>query len=193
MKRKKESEYFRYEDCKLAEMSAAGDNEAFSELILRHQKALKRYVSFYCSNTADAEDICQESFHKAFRSIASYNPEYPFKTWLLYIARHSAIDHLRRRNPYSVINLNESEEMAAAVTKNVPSPEEEMIGTQIYGSFVKIVENLPPKYREAAKLRFISEYCYEDIAKELDLPLNTVRTRIRRARLMISEILKSNI
>lgn len=190
MKRKKESQYFKYDDRKLAEMSTAGDNEAFSELILRHQKALKRYISFYCSNTADAEDLCQESFHKAFQSITSYNPEYPFKTWLLYIARNSAIDHLRRKNSYSVINLNESEETAVGVTKNVPSPEEMMIGTQIYGSFVKIVKNLPLKYRKVAKLRFINEYCYEDISKKLNLPLNTIRTRIRRARMMIYEILK---
>lgn len=180
-------------DDKLAKMSAEGDNDAFSELIMRYHKSLKQFIYLYCMNTSDTEDICQETYRKAFQSIGLYNSEYKFKTWLFYIARNNCIDHIRKKTQYSTVNIGESPDTANVGPKEDVSPEDKMIDNQLYNSFIKIISDLPDKYREIARLRFVEEFCYDEIAKEVNLPLNTVRTRIRRARIMISEVLKKSI
>ena len=193
MGRKKKSKYSDIDDSRLAKMSAEGDNGAFSELILRYHKSLKQFVYLYCMNSSDTEDICQETYRKAFQSISQYNPEYKFKTWLFYIARNNTIDHMRRKNLYTTVNIGESTDNGNADPKEDTSPEDKMIDNQLYNSFLKIIDGLPEKYREIARMRFVGEFCYDEIAKEVNLPLNTVRTRIRRARMMISEVLKNNV
>ena len=149
----------------------------FSLLISKHHIALKHYVSTFCQNAADVEDICQESYKKAFQAISSYNPQYPF-------------DHIRRKNTISTIKLVESDEPITDNTQIETSPEEDLIDAQKYDAFMAAIASLPPLYKRVAELRILHEYAYEDIAKELDLPLNTVRTRIRRAKTIINETLK---
>lgn len=164
--------------------------EEFSLLISKHHIALKHYVSTFCPNSADVEDICQESYKKAFQAISTFNPHYPFKTWLFTIARNTALDHIRRKSTISTIKLVESDEPITDNSQIETSPEEDLIDAQKYDAFMAAIASLPPLYKRIAELRILHEYAYEEIAKELDLPLNTVRTRIRRAKTIINETLK---
>lgn len=170
--------------------AVAGDTGAFSELASRYTEPLRLYIQSICANATDAEDICQESLRKAFLSIRQYNPEYLFKTWIFSIARNTAIDHLRRKSSYTTVKLGETDEPVEELNEIELSPEDSMIDGQSYDLFIHSIMSLPEKYRKVAELRLLHDYAYQEIADELSLPLNTVRTRIRRAKALLEKMMK---
>lgn len=178
-------------DSELAILAKDGDAGAFNKLVLRHHHDLSVYVSSICKNSIDSEDICQESYRKAFLSIGSFNSDYPFKVWLFSIAKNTAIDHLRRKSVFNTVNYEDAEETAIHTPETEASPEETMIDEQSYRHFMETLESLPELYRAPAKLRLLNSLTYEEISHILDVPLNTVKTRIRRAKVMIEDILQS--
>lgn len=183
---------FGTDDNDLALKAMSGDVKAFSSLATRYTGQLRMYIqSIGKVNPTDAEDICQESLRKAYQRIGSFNPEYLFRTWLFSIARNTSIDHLRRRNTFSTVKLAESDEPAVEShdIEIESSPEDNMIDDQSYDLFIRSVANLPDKYRRIAELRLLHDFSYQDIAEETGLPLNTVRTRIRRAKALLEKMM----
>ncbi len=178
-------------DTELALLSKDGDAGAFSILVSRHHHDLFVYVASICMNATDTEDICQESYRKAFLAIKNFNPDYPFKVWLFSIAKNTAIDHLRRKSTFNTVNYEDAEETAIRIPEAEASPEDTMIDEQSYRHFLETLETLPELYREPAKLRLLSSLTYEEISTILGVPLNTIKTRIRRAKVMIEDILQS--
>lgn len=176
-------------DRELAVRSQDGDRDAFSILVSRYHRPMRNIVMAICPNRTDIEDICQESFRKAFLAIQSYNPEFPFRNWLFSIAQNTAKDHLRKKSNYSTVKIPEGDEQITETDQTEDSPEDNLIDEQSYRLFLQAIEILSPKYRRVAELRFIHDLSYEDIANETGLPLNTVRTHIRRARIKIKEIM----
>lgn len=174
----------------LAQKAMKGDQEAFSTLASRYTALLRLYIQSICTNATDAEDICQESLRKAYLNIGSYNPEYQFKTWIFSIARNTAIDHIRRKSSFTTVKLGEAEEAPGDVHEVEISPEENMIGEQSYDLLLRSIAGLPEKYRKPAELRLLHDYAYQEIADELGLPLNTVRTRLRRARILLENMMR---
>lgn len=174
--------YSKLSDAELAHLSRQGDSEAFSFLITKYNATLLNFVTQYVGVRQDAEDICQESFKRAFMALDLYDPKFAFSTWIFVIARNTAIDHLRKNSQVSIIDINSPSEEMAPTPDPVISPEDEMIGTQTYKLLLEEIERLDPKYRDVAQLRFLKEYAYEEIAQELEIPLNTVRTRLKRAK-----------
>ncbi len=174
----------------LAMRAMTGDTAAFSELAGKYTEPLRLYIQSICANATDAEDICQESLRKAYMSVCQYNPEYQFKTWIFSIARNTAIDHLRRRNSFSTVKLAESDEPSVEVPETESSPEDNMIDDQSYDLFIRSIAALPDRYRRIAELRLLHDYAYQEIADELSMPLNTVRTRIRRAKAMLEKMMR---
>ncbi len=166
------------------------DQKAFRMLYERHKNGLFSHISKYIQKREDIEDLCQESFRKAFEQLSSYNPEYKFTTWLYSIGAHTALDYLKKqKNDVFTDHLdpqNENSEMLSL------TPEEELVILEMAGEVKKNLENLQEKYRKPAELRFLKEYGYEEIAKELNLPLNTVKIRIMRAKVALITMLKSN-
>lgn len=177
-------------DKALVRLALKGNKNAFSILVARYQKSLKIFLANYCPVPEDIDDICQESLRKAYQSLPSYDPKYSFNTWLFSIARNTAIDMCRRENACQKIMAGEGGGSLADTGATVSSPEDNMIGVQTYESLIRAIDGLPELYREAARLRFIHEYAYEEIASQLSLPLNTVRTRLRRAKGIILQQLK---
>lgn len=174
-------------DPEVAALANAGDADAFSALVIKHKSNLLSFIGQYITHPQDAEDVCQESFKKAFLALSSYDHAYSFSTWLFTIAKNTALDHLRRqttqKNDIIVTNsVGDPSQSSMDIPDPVNSPEDAMITSQTCDAMTKAIDNLPDIYREVARLRFIEEYPYEEIAKTLNLPLNTVRTRIRRAR-----------
>lgn len=181
------------DDIALALRSKDGDKVAFSTLVSKYHLSLRNYVRSFCPNTEDTEDICQECYRKAFMSIKSFNPEYTFKIWLFSIAKHTAIDHIRRHSNFTTVKINSGDETIPNNTDiSENSPEDTMIDEQSYKQFLKAIEGLPDKYKQIAELRLIHDYSYDEIAKTLDLPLNTVRSRIRRAKVRIGEFIQED-
>lgn len=176
-------------DKELAIRSREGDREAFSILVSKHYRAMRNIVMAICPNQTDIEDICQESFRKAFLAIKLFNPEMPFRNWLFSIAQNTAKDHLRKKNSHTTVKITDGDDPVSHDGETEDSPEDNLIDEQSYKLFIKAIEALPEKYRIVAELRFMHDYAYEEIANETGLPLNTVRTHIRRARLKIKEIM----
>ncbi len=177
----------------LAESALLGDENSFHILMERFYDSVYINVLQIIDNTEDAEDICQETFNKAFWSLASYNSDWAFSTWLITIAKNCAIDFYRKKKTRASIGnaIREDTSELAIAAEMAHSPEEKMISKQAYDQLVYAIKKLGPKYRKAAELRFIHEYAYEEIAQELEIPLNTVRTRINRARKKLMETWKN--
>ena len=176
------------EENQLITRAINGDEEAFRLLSERYRTPLINYIMTIIPSMEDAEDISQDTFNKAFNSIGSFDNRYAFSTWLFNIAKNRTIDVLRHKqlNPISIQN-REGVEME--FDSNISSPEEEMITNQGIDVIINMIQNLPNEYREVAELRFIKDYPYEKIAKELNLPIGTVKTRINRARKQLHTLL----
>ncbi|MBO4571553.1 MAG: sigma-70 family RNA polymerase sigma factor [Bacteroidales bacterium] len=178
-------------DKELIELALADDQGAFSMLLSRYGKPLKSHVMNYVKVEADAEDICQRSFEKAFRDIGSYNKKYAFSTWLYTIAQNEAIDHLRRnRSTISSISL---ETPGVLSLSGDSTPEDRVMEDQAVAELLTFIDRLPATYKTIAEYRFIRDYAYEDIADELSIPLGTVKTRINRARKMLIAMVENKV
>jgi RNA polymerase sigma-70 factor (ECF subfamily) len=178
------------EDNALVELALQRDQGAFALLLEKYRGSLMTHILKYVTVVEDAEVICQRSFEKAFMNIDKYNSQYAFSTWLYNIAQNEAIDHLRRSRA-SINSVPISEERDALDVMAATTPEEELIIDQAVSELISGIQRLPESYRQVAELRFIKDYAYEDIARELGLPLGTVKTRISRARKQLEKIVEN--
>lgn len=187
-------------DNELIGKALSGDQSAYSTLMERHREGLLMYVNELIGNLKNKEgmlefaeepqDIVQEAFHKAFQALESYNPQYKFTTWLYNITKNVAIDFSRKRKisigaSITPDNIHNLANIGGGI-KN--SPEDKLISNQEYDSLIAKINSLDEKYRLPAKLCFINEYAYNEIAQELNLELNTVKTRIKRARELLQKM-----
>lgn len=189
------AEYSKYTDEELVELIRGSDNKASRELFDRHSRyiilCLKKY---YKISQQKSEDICMETFSKIFSSIESYNGKWKFRTWAFIIARNLLIDQYRKENGKKKRSIGKKvdiENENLTIIDTSPSHEEQTHNKRNSEKIIETISSLPPLYRRAAELRFLHEYQYKSIAKELNLPLNTVKTRIRRAKLLLSNKLKN--
>lgn len=179
-------------DSQTINQASKGDRAACNTLVNKYRDALITYIINIVPNREDAEDICQESFQKCFNNLESYNHKYAFSTWLYTIAQNSAFDFLRKNRIPSATALTEAEMSAQKRANNTAlSPEDVMINNQAIENLLKAIQKMPPIYRRVSELRFIQDYPLEEIAKELNLPLNTIKTRVSRAKKLLNEIWKS--
>ena len=178
------------DDSALVNLALQSDQGAFSLLLERYRSSLMLHILKFVSVMEDAEDICQRSFEKAFMNIDRYNAQYAFSTWLYNLAQNEAIDHLRRSRT-AINSVPISSERVALEVLAASTPEEEFIIDQAVRDLTTGIRKLPESYRQVAELRFIKDYAYEDIARELNLPLGTVKTRINRARKLLEKIVEN--
>ena len=180
-------------DNELVELAVEQNQAAFIVLYTRYNNGVKNHISHYVSQKEDIEDIALESFQKAFSQIASYNPEYKFSTWLYRIARNTAFDHLSRqdREKNNLPMTSITDQMAEL--KDLPAmtinPEDDIIYQQQHDKWLANIEKLKEEYRLIARMNLIDNYGYKEISDELGIPLNTVKTRIRRAKAMLLKMM----
>lgn len=171
------------------------DQHAFAELLNKYRDSLYFMMLKMTSNATDADDLTIEAFGKAFKNLHQYTPEFAFSTWLFKIAANNCIDFLRKnkRILFSDNYFDEDGESANAPS-NIPfigfNPEEKIIEKQKIQLIREVVEKLKPHYRLMIELRYFKEWSYEEIAIELNLPLNTVKVQLFRAREFLFQILK---
>ena len=175
-------------DKQLIQLALIKDQQAFAMLLDKYKYSLIAFILQYVQIKEDAEDICQRSFEKAFMNISKYDSKHAFSTWLYKIAKNEAIDHIRREKQVttSLDSINESDILSTGGNED---PEEKVIIDQIVSNIISGIMSLPETYKEVAEMRFIKDYAYEDIAETLNIPLGTVKTRLNRARKMLSELI----
>jgi RNA polymerase sigma-70 factor (ECF subfamily) len=147
------------------------------------------------NNRSDAEDLTLEAFGKAFKNLHQYSPTYAFSTWLFKIASNNCIDFLRKKKGMHISiennnDQNENSEQLKLKSKD-PNPEEKLIRQQKAILLRRVVRRLKPRYQNLVELRYFREYSYEEVAKELNLPLGTVKAQLFRAREMLFKMIES--
>lgn len=183
------------QDYELVQKALQGDEKAFARLLARYKDAIYFMLLKMVNNRNDAEDLTLEAFGKAFKNIHQYSPTYAFSTWLFKIASNNCIDFLRRKKGTYVAIDNNSDSVQNNETVRLkskePDPEEKLIRQQKAILLHRVVRRLKPRYRTLVELRYFREYSYEEIAKELELPLGTVKAQLFRAREMLFKMIEN--
>jgi RNA polymerase sigma-70 factor (ECF subfamily) len=182
-------------DQALVERVQAGDKQAFGLLVAKYQRKLLRLVSRLVRDPAEAEDVTQEAFIKAYRALPNFRGESAFYTWLYRIGVNTAKNWLvanRRRTPTSSEVSSEDAEQydEGDLLRDVDTPERMLMSKQIADAVNAAMERLPEDLKTAITLREIDGLAYEEIAQVMDCPIGTVRSRIFRARDSIARELR---
>lgn len=171
------------------------DEQAFAELMKRYKKPVYHMILKMVRNVDDAEDLTMEAFAKAFKNLQRFKKDYTFSTWLFRIATNNAIDFIRKKRLETMsLDTSFKDDSGEAVTIDVEdnelNPMEETIKSQKIELIRIFVDKLPPKYQRLVKLRYFDELSYEEIAKELEAPLGTVKAQLHRARELMYDLVK---
>ena len=172
------------------------DQQAFTELMDRYKDSIFFMLLKMVNNKDDADDLTIEAFGKAFNRLSQYTPNYAFSTWLFKIATNNCIDFIRKKkkNVLSIDNRFENEEGDSLMIElkcGGLNPEQEAMREQKIKMMRKVVKRLKPRYQILVELRYFKELSYDEIAKELDLPLGTVKAQLFRAREFLYNIMKN--
>ncbi len=181
-------------DQTLVERVQSGDKKAFDLLVGKYQHKIANLVGRYVRESADVQDLVQETFIKAYRALANFRGDSAFYTWLYRIAINTAKNHIvaqSRRPPGSDIDAADAEQFIGdSALKEYASPERITLKDEIADVVVKTIDSLPDDLREALMLREMDGLSYEEIADAMDCPIGTVRSRIFRAREAVDKQLR---
>ncbi|NHR07096.1 RNA polymerase sigma factor RpoE [Chromobacterium haemolyticum] len=182
-------------DQQLVERAQRGEKRAFDLLVAKYQRRLARLLSRFIRDGADIEDVTQEAFIKAYRALPSFRGESAFYTWLYRIGINTAKNFLSASGRRPVVNSEIEDEDGESfdMTSQLPdlnTPETELMNKEILATVNAAVEALPEELRTAISLREMDGLSYDEIAKVMDCPIGTVRSRIFRAREAIAAELR---
>ena len=158
----------------------AGESDSFAPLVERYRVGLIIYCEQFAGERSSAEDIAQDAFIKAYNVLKSYDPDKAlFSTWLYRIARTTALDYLRRqKKTYDIDETGEVEDTATEIDEQRKIDVRQAVG-----------ELEPPIYKSIIEDFYWQGDSYETIAERYELPINTVRTNIRRAKEKLKGVL----
>ena len=180
-------------DQQLVTRAQQGDRSAFDVLVLRYQHKIIQLVERMVGD-ADALDVAQESFIKAYRALNGFRGQSAFYTWLYRIAINTSKNFLvaRKRRPASQdIDVADAELFGhTGQMSDTDTPEALVLSNEIRDKVTGVIERLPADLRQAITLRELEGLSYEEIAEAMECPIGTVRSRIFRARAAIDEVLE---
>lgn len=188
----------RQEDYDLVRRALAGEESAYTRLRNKYWRSVHSMLQRMIREKNDAEDLTQEAFIKAFNSLASFNPEYAFSTWLYKIASNNCIDYLRKRRLKTVsidapVQMRDGEIQMEIPDAGAPLPDTPLTAAERTAVLQEAIRNLPDKYRIVIELRHTHEMEYADIARQLELPLGTVKAHLFRARALLLKRLQGKL
>jgi RNA polymerase sigma-70 factor (ECF subfamily) len=182
-------------DDELAQRAAAGEEVAFAAIMRRHNQLLFRTARSIVNADAEAEDVLQEAWLRAWRALAGFRAEARLSTWLVRIVANEALTRLRRKSA-PVIPLD----AAMSTIEQTPpddaaddSPADIAMRGQLRALIETRIDRLPDAFRTVFVLRAVDEMSVREVANALDIPEATVRTRFHRARALMRESLASEI
>jgi RNA polymerase sigma factor (sigma-70 family) len=187
----------REEDATLIKRALDGDQKAFKRLRQKYYDAIYNAIYRMIRDKEEVTDLTQEAFIKAFTSLASFNDEYAFSTWLFKIATNNSIDYIRRKRlqTFSIDKPIESKD--SDYTFEIPDStyeaDSDLISNQRKKLLDDAIASLPHRYRQVIILRHVDEKEYQEIAELLKLPLGTVKAHIFRARELLYKKLRDKM
>ena len=182
------------EDDVLVKQATGGNEQAYTELVNKYERALYFHILKMIKDKEQVEDLVQEAFIKAFDNLNTYNTNYAFSTWLYRIATNHTIDYLRKKK-LQTLSIDEpvqtrDGDMKMQLPDESAGSDRSIIRKQRKQIVRKAIEELPKKYRRVIEMRHMEEKSYQEIADVLDMPLGTVKAHIFRAREILYKALK---
>ncbi len=176
-----------------------GDQKAFRSLVERHTPAVYNLAYRSTNSGEDAADITQETFRRVVEALPSSRLDLPFKPWLLRITLNLCRDWAKRRRPVSFTSLTldhslaEEDDLAEALPDLTPLPAELLEADETRQALDRALQSLSEGYRTVITLRYAEDLSYQEIATTLNLPLNTVRTHLARAKKALHDRLRQEL
>ncbi len=180
-------------DYELVLRAQSGDKRAFELLVIKYQHRVERLLSRLVRNPSDLDDVTQEAFIRAYRALPSFRGDSAFYTWLYRVAINTAKNILVSQGRFPQFVIDQNDDDSSDVSEQFPdyrTPETELSNRQIVSTVNEAVESLPEDLRVAITLRELDGLSYEDIAGIMNCPIGTVRSRIFRAREVVSAKLR---
>ncbi len=181
----------------LISLACKKNEAAFMEMYNRYKDGLRIHVGKIIAPW-DVEDICMQTFLKAFLHIESYDSSRSeFRTWLYTIGWNTALDHIgkkkREQDNMPTMSIdNDDEAGATRISAPDKSAEEAISYQEDYDKLIRYIEGLADLYRDIARDRFVGECEYSEIAEKYNLPINTVKTRIKRAKELLQKMMETS-
>jgi RNA polymerase sigma factor (sigma-70 family) len=187
----------RKEDLKLINLALDGDQSAYVRLMKKYKSTINHVLFRVVQDPDEVEDITQEVFINAFKSLKSFKKEYSFFSWIYKIALNKGIDYLRKKKIQTLsldkpIESDESD-YRYEVPDSTYEPDKSIIAKERAIFIQQAIDKLPAKYRKVIIMRHQEEKDYGEIAKELKLPIGTVKVHIFRARELLNKYLRNKI
>src|SRR5437762_11536377 len=181
-----------FDELALVTSAKAGDVGAFEELIRRYDRNVFRIAQHITQNRADAADVVQDAFFKAYSNLAQFQGQSKFYTWLVRIAGNEALMKLRRRRQERTVALDEDvktedDSVPREVADWSPNPEQQYNQAELREILGRTIQGLPPSFRTVFVLRDVEGLSTEETADALDLSIPAVKSRLLRARLQLRE------
>jgi RNA polymerase sigma-70 factor (ECF subfamily) len=186
-------------EAELVAAARAGEEAAIRQLTQLHNQRLFRVARAITADDAEAEDVVQEAYLRAFTRLDAFRGEAAIGTWLTRIVINEARGRLRRRRPtVELSHMDEADTRAGADVIAFPGlrpsdPEADAARSQIRGLLEGAVDALPEAFRTVFILREVEEFSVEETADQLDLKPETVRTRLHRARRLLRKALEADL
>jgi RNA polymerase sigma-70 factor, ECF subfamily len=169
-----------------------GSEESLEILVHRYLKPIYSFIYRYVGNEQEAEDVAQETFVKVWRNLKKFDQQKSFKTWIFHIAKNTAFDYLKKKKaiPFSEFENEDGENLITETLADPsPLPSELLERAGMAQILNSAMERLSPKYRMVLFLRYNDHFTFREIAESLKEPLDTVKSRHRRALTMLKKLL----
>lgn len=186
-------------DLEKIESCQLGNTEAFSYLVDKYKNMVYQLALRMSGNYHDSEDIAQEAFLRAYRSLHHYNPSYSFSSWLYKITLNIIRDRIRKKElsfQYHSRERDDDEDVDDSLSslsdESAVNPENWQIWRERQQELQSAISALSLSHREMIVLRHIQNLSYHEISGILNIPMNSVKVRLHRARAQLKEILEKN-
>jgi RNA polymerase sigma-70 factor (ECF subfamily) len=170
----------------------AGDTQLYHQLIRPYERSVYMMALSYMKNEADAEDVAQEAFLKAFHHLTTFRAEAKFSTWLIGIALNEARTRLRREATLRMESIDDTPDEGGHTSPAIlrdwrEVPSEALERKEVRQMLQQAITNLPTIYREVFVLRDVEELNNVETAAALSITVGNVKVRLHRARLMLQK------
>ena len=169
-----------------------GETELFAELVARYQAPLRRVARSRLGRVEWAEDVVQETFLAAFKSRATFDARFSFRTWLWTILLHQSHGHYQRRQrsvPIEPLSAEERQEVAETNAAGGTTPLSQLLAKERSAQLEVLLGQLSLPQADALRLRFFAELKFHEIADAMQCSLNTAKNRVRTGLIRMAELL----
>jgi RNA polymerase sigma-70 factor (ECF subfamily) len=168
-----------------------GDRDAFNAIMILYRERIVRLAYHMAGNREEAQDLCQETFIKAFRALGSFDARRPFSPWLYRIAHNVTLDHIRRRKARPALVESDPEfPFEERMDQTAENPQRTLLSKETQKEMMAAIQSLPENYRSVVVFRYLEDLSYAEIAAALNLTEANVMMRMSRARRMLKDKLK---